>query len=417
MRDTDAARQPSHGRPWHGRRKRCSWAAPLLFLPFCSTASAATEPPWDGRELLPDVQRKPEASSSFANEAWHGAPSACDGVSAPEALSVPLLATCAKARMLQKFWEGRAAVAYWHIQKTGGTTVCNLAIKYKLYADRYFDEYPGNGGAAQALRATIKDNCRFGYLNDSICDALGKRRGVACQHFASRVAAWPPQLHQGRRFFAMEPEGYPSFPHYWYAMEWFADAAHPFWRDWVHVLTVRDPAERFFSDFKQRGFHDYCARAKLPLQRCVGLMLHDPDALEQALCAHGMAGPLHLYTVRHRLLANMLVAHLSGTPADAALAKRNARRMSLVLDIKERAESSTFLVQRVWAENSSGLSFAEAHRRAGSNVTFRSLYPELYGAVKERLALDFEVWKYALELIDSHAASLGFVTMPADAVN
>ncbi|CAM9199574.1 unnamed protein product [Phaeothamnion confervicola] len=418
-----------------------------LFVLLCIVC--ITGEPWsgDGAENIVEsgssrIKRRHERrlDAVSGHDSFH---SRCDGV-ANVALAVPLLGNCDKARALDSFWRRTGAISYWHVQRTGGATMCAAAVALKLYTDAFMEGYavpePGgamNKGRSAALSQLRFDTCQFGYLNETMCNSFGfydKRVYKPCRLHAVAHSTWELQVPMGRHFFSSQPAAHDDWPYQWFYNDFWRDGMaaasdgsslrHPFWTRWVHILTIRDPVERFLSDLRRRHFFESCRTAGLAFGGCVDRMLAAPEKLERLFFSRGMNGFLLMYNVKHRLLANQMVMHLSGPAHDVAVAVAALDGMSAVLDLGARPEASRFILRRLLYPDDAAASAAGADAvlsRAltppmaekpagpvGSAAVFREQLPELYARVRERLAGDYEVWERGIRLLDEHARRLGF---------
>jgi hypothetical protein len=297
-------------------------------------------------------------------------------------------------------------VLHFHVMKTGGTTLCRMA----LANDQFNENYLNRWGTPLARNCVI-DMPQLRRLRPTAEYVVHEKPPQAVNpfFFSDEFLSGParqtwPLL--GNSFVSWEPAAMNSdwsLDHEWARM---TDAGPAFWDTWLPVITMRHPVERAFSTLRFWNVTDHCNDIGLGIEPCVLGFLDSPSEtkLEENFMVHRM---LNEFT-------NVYVLHLSGTHDNLELAKTNLRKFHLILDVFKRRETSERLLEKVlgWKNTDFNSVSERISTFTKEGKTLESEYPHLYRRIASHMQLDLELYEYALDLLDQHAFELGVAGPP-----
>jgi len=381
-----------------------------------ASAALSTEASTASRKLSYQLQarNRPEMAAPAApllEDACVAASADGDAMEACAAAAVPpggvsLLPNSFKAGMVGQYLNRERSVLHFHVMKTGGTTLCRMA----LANDQFSEDYLNRWGTPLA-RNCIIDMPQLRRLRPTAEYVVHEKPPQAVNpfFFSDEFLSGParqtwPLL--GNSFTSWEPAAMNSdwsLDHEWARM---TDAGPAFWDTWLPVITMRHPVERAFSTLRFWNVTDHCNDIGLGIEPCVLGFLDSPSEtqLEENFMVHRM---LNEFT-------NVYVLHLSGTHDNLELAKRNLRKFHLILDVFKRRETSERLLEKVlgWKNTDFNSVSERISTFTKEGKTLESEYPHLYRRIASHMQLDLELYEYALDLLDQHAFELGVAGPP-----
>ena len=299
-----------------------------------------------------------------------------------------LLSSPAKEEALLAYRAGNLPLLFWHPQKAGGSTFCQMAIEEMRDRGMQVPERKG------------RPDCHFHGAFKAVIDLRTKELP------ALQVVDFEPAYTFWKDF----PTSYHTYIEPVLMPVDRDEQAHAVWSLVPHAIAVREPLGRassaFFFNFLQgsTGFdgsiHQRCVDHGLNITHCVHNMF---AVLEGASFPH-MWPPLYEVKIRTQVLGNFLTMHLS-TNEDLGEAKANLRRFVLIVDASspETHTKTSHLV-------SCTLGWRYERDAAVQNVHEHPQLQDLLPAsqiarLRALLQTDSALYAYAAELVEMQAAN------------
>jgi hypothetical protein len=337
----------------------------------------------------------------------------------------PLLADPVKVRTLRRYHDGRVPLLFWHIQKAGGTSFCQMMI---------------NEMNARNQSASDGDNCN-GPWQELVNTSTVRRPATAGLGFSME-----PAYTLGESF----PEEYYSImedvlanryqlavnkPSFQYMYNIFGTTksksetknkiknknnslkqnqyitGHPFWTKLPHVLAVREPFSMALSAFTyhfantRQSVLGSCLKRKLTVDECMQNAFEVVDGIDDHKEIWGNYQRTKIKTHTH---GNFLLLHLSAN-GDIEEAKANLRRFTVIFDLSHEELSTHLLLCTLGWTHVTEIPKVNTHRQNVKNTRRRPPPPVLRRITNETLwrwrtylMKDQELYQYAVSLIRAH---------------
>jgi hypothetical protein len=258
-----------------------------------------------------------------------------------DSLCSPLHNTPEKIAMTHALIKGVAMspVVFWHLQKSGGTSFCELAKQ----------EWVSKGKKLRKIHSTNTCKAPIGAVfGQSNGPGQWKRAIETGWHFIFLEPAdhyktnWPSDFHASPVFNRMLTKG-------------LQDKA-PEWQGLLHVLILRNPLERALSAFNYRYFgwsnsiREACSKKGLDTDECMTMAFklknettasYNKDNGEPTW-ALGIWTKHQIVKILTQVLGNFLLNHLA-VGEDMGVAKANMRSFAVILDLSMPAQNGLLL--------------------------------------------------------------------------
>ena len=297
----------------------------------------------------------------------------------------PLYPSKNKVRALQRYRNGLAPVVFLHIQKAGGTSVCEM----------WAQEMSLRNGTS----VDRGDNCN------------GDWQGLLRK--PDRLPSSPQLLvsmEPAYNFMGSFPEEYYSHTHSVLS----SSGKHAFWRSVPAITAVRHPLESALSAFTydfayyRQSIWGSCRKRNIDINTCMQYAIE----VREGKNLHGdIWGGYQRNKIVTHILGNFMTMHLSSSGL-LEEAKDNLARFSLVMDLKDPTTALRLLhcvlgwthVPAVTHANE-GRTKTRQKRRSRLNIS-AALSPPLLTRMRSYMHDDVELYAYAKQLIQGHMQAL-----------
>eukprot|EP01104_Vermistella_antarctica_P021019 TRINITY_DN926_c1_g2_i3.p1 TRINITY_DN926_c1_g2~~TRINITY_DN926_c1_g2_i3.p1 ORF type:complete len:507 (-),score=127.98 TRINITY_DN926_c1_g2_i3:365-1885(-) len=403
----------------------------------------------------------------------------------------------AKEERMEAFFTHEKPMVYLHVKKTGGSTFCNMAKNNGLKAIEEFancfwhgnqkpaaymsamrlEEMPNNfpppmtlvqmaEKSSAALTTTrtstrTKRDMEDTHRNNRDHNRNNNNNNNNRNHKSTRdrsrhskdveedVVSGPVVAQKQYQFIAFEPVMSITEP--WSRYAPFDDALSPFWRNAVHVISVRDPIVRFVSYIVHAIFQfdrtdtraEEWASTKDLNHNLIDKLMHGDSKeivnfgldLEEFVAAKDIQNfdvfkktPSAFRPFTRDAKNNMrengpgfLVWSLSNSLTDVQKAACNLKtHYSAITNIAEETRMTAYIFEKVFHMDRSQLEVSTA-RYSGMHYAkdlVASLPRETMSVVEKAFAADICLYKYAMRLMHEHASVLNYdgepVTNPSE---
>ncbi len=327
--------------------------------------------------------------------------------SSPE-ICQALLPSSQKTSALQKYKSGAAPMLFWHVQKAGGSSFCDMNM-HEL--------------RSRNLTADRGDNCNDGtwknYLDGHFDKPKVRGKMIGLEPAYAFIGGFPSSYHaiMGKNLHFDSKSKKSKEPAFWTALP--------------HVLGIRHPLDSALSAFtyefafykgsilgsciKWSKLHPtanslassssiYNNAAEKHVEKCMLMAMEVKDGIKEY---EEIWGDYQRNKIRSHVLGNFLVDHLS-VGGNLEEAKANLRRFSMVFDIT-MGRITTHLARCVlgWSHVTSVAHANHLEKRSNKRrISFSSLEQQLTPTTRDRMRQyqqkDLELYAYALQLITSH---------------
>mmetsp|Transcript_186 Transcript_186/g.602 ORF Transcript_186/g.602 Transcript_186/m.602 type:complete len:352 (+) Transcript_186:38-1093(+) len=277
---------------------------------------------------------------------------------------------------------GSRPVLFWHPMKTGGTSLCQMALQYEFSKE----------WLQSSRRDHVESNCKVESWEQRKLEEDENTQEHMLKDENLGSFALPVQAHgirhlgavTGRSFFAYEP----SYP---IKQKWKNFNAtglldsDDVWDGFFHVMAFRHPVGRVFSHmfFEPRwkgcrGKPDFTA-----------VMMAVVNGTCKQMCAGNLCSDLLA------MMDNFYVKHLSGSPANLTLAAHNLlHHIDVPFDLTRYAQDSIFVLNRALGWNAR----TATHYRPGpATEEPAETYPDAYAAIASYVEDDYVLYLLAME--------------------
>jgi len=308
-----------------------------------------------------------------------------------------LLSTPAKEEALLAYRAGDLPLLFWHPQKAGGSTFCQMAV----------EEMRDRGiKTLDRRRPDQRPDCHF---NGAFKAVIGGRAMMKRSEL-TLPALQVVDMEPAYTFWNDFPTSYHAYIEPVLRPVDRDEQAHAVWSFVPHAIAVREPLGRassaFFFNFLQGGtgfdgsIHQRCVDHGLNITQCV----HNMFAVLEGASFPRMWPRLYEVKIRTQVLGNFLTMHLS-TNEDLGDAKANLRRFALIVD-------ATSPEQHIKTSHLVSCTLGWRHERDAAVQNVHA-HPQLHdilpasqtARLRALLQMDSALYAYAAELVEIQAAS------------
>ena len=326
---------------------------------------------------------------------------------------VPFNPSLRRIRGLKYFKEGNSKypLLFWHVQKSGGTTFCNLLKKIYPTQGKYQSPWLYRQNCKGQWRNIIHGyqfDKVYNYHNistDQLPDIqLYKHRhnsNINSTHSYSRVRWKYMSIEPADEFKKSWPGSYHKIPRIQNILNATNRESLIEWNEIVQVLLIRNPIERAISSFNYQYFGwksstlQSCNNKNITIDDCFHKAFHfmKTGHVEQELWSAAQ-----VYNIQNQVLDNFLMHHLT-IDGNTKTAIENLNMFSVIIDLSY-TQHCVDILNCMFDLNlrKTDLEIKDNAARTTSTATLLSLISnKTKDTIESYLSEDIQIYKNALE--------------------